>query len=297
MDIRGFVAHSGRNLLKPTSTRGRFWGVMDYFQLELFADRPLTARASNSGPTQRIIPEDLSDAALIAALSDALLADACALAAEAGRRRLGEAAPALVALCHRFVGFGLDCVVPEQVAALEALGAIGGPEPSRSVRQMIVKGIMQGPNLAAALIAASRLGIIFPPDFALPLLRHEDPSVRVAACSCVRAGGDVVATLIELLTDLDGEVAIAAACALGRLGRVEARHRLKHWLTERPSPRVIESVTGIADEEAIVFLARIGRKRPELVNSILSALDEIDHARAAAASAGLRSWLSHFDRR
>jgi hypothetical protein len=100
-----------------------------------------------------------------------------------------------------------------------------------------------------------------------------------------------------LLTDLDGEVAIAAACALGRLGRVEARHRLKHCLTERPSPRVIESVTRIADEEAIVLLARIGRKRPELVNSILSALDEIDHARAAAASAGLRSWLSHSDRR
>ena len=182
--------------------------------------------------------------ALIAALPDALLADACALAAEAGRRRLGEAAPALVALCHRFVGFGVDCVVPEQVAALEALGAIGGPEASRSVSQMIVKGIVQGPNLAAAVIAASRLGVIFPPDFALPLLRHEDPSVRVAACSCVRAGGDVVATLIELLTDLDGEVATAAACALGRLGRVEARHRLKHCLTERPSPRVIESVTG-----------------------------------------------------
>lgn len=297
MDIRGFVAHSGRNVLKPTPTRGRFWGVMDHFQLELFADRPLTAPASSSGPTRRIVPEDLSDAALIAALPDALLADACALAAEAGRRRLGEAAPALVALCRRFVGFGVDCVVPEQVAALEALGAIGGPEASRSVGQMIVRGIVQGPNLAASVIAASRLGIIFPPDFALPLLRHEDPSARVAACSCVRAGGDVVATLIELLTDLDGEVATAAACALGRLGRVEARHRLKHCLTERPSPHVIELVTGIADEEAIVFLARIGRKRPELVNSILSALDEIDHARAAAASAGLRSWLSHSDRR
>jgi HEAT repeats len=255
---------------------------MDHFQLELFADRPLPARASYSGPTRRIVAEDLSDAALIAALPDALLADASALAAEAGRRRLGEAAPALVALCHRFVGFGVDRVVPEQVAALEALGAIGGPEASRSVGQMIVKRIVQGPNLAAAVIAASRLGVIFPPDSALLLLRHEDPSVRMAACSCVRAGGDVIATLIELLADLDGEVATAAACALGRLGRVEARHRLKHCLTERPSPRVIESVTRIADEEAVVLLARIGRKRPELVNSILSALDEIDLARAAA---------------
>ena len=265
---------------------------MDHFQLELFADRPPPARASNSGPTRRILPEDLSDAALIAALPDALLADACALAAEAGRRRLGEAAPALVALCHRFVGFGVDCVVPEQVAALEALGAIGGPEASRSVSQMIVKGDRARPEPRSGGDRGLASWFIFPPDFALPLLRHEDPSVRVAACSCVRAGGDVVATLIELLTDLDGDLAAAAARALGRLGRVEARHRLKRCLAERPSPRVIESVTGIADEEAIVFLARIGRKRPELVNSTLSALDEIDHARASAASAGLRSWLS-----
>ena len=55
-------------------------------------------------------------------------------------------------------------------AALEALGAIGGPEASRSIRQMIVKGIVQGPNLAAALIAASRLGVKLNPDVALPLL-------------------------------------------------------------------------------------------------------------------------------
>ena len=48
-----------------------------------------------------------------------------------------------------------------------------------------------------------------------------------AACACVRAGGDIVATLIELLTDLNGEVSTAAACALGEMGRVEARDPLK----------------------------------------------------------------------
>ena len=102
--------------------------------------------------------------ALVAALPDALLADACALAAEAGRRRLGNAATALATLCNRFVGFGVDCSVPEQVAALEALGAIGGPEASRSVSQMIVKGIVQGPNVAAAATAASRLRVVPPSE-------------------------------------------------------------------------------------------------------------------------------------
>jgi hypothetical protein len=203
----------------------------------------------------------------------------------------------LVALCNRFVGFGVDCRVPEQIATLDALGAIGGPEASRSVRQMIVKGIVQGPNLVAALIAASRPDVKLNPDVALPFLRHAEPSVRAAACACVRAGGDIVATLIELLTDLNGEVGIAAACALGGMGRVEALNLLKRCLIEKPSPRVIEALAGVADEEAIVFLGRLGRKRPELANSVLSALDEIDHAKATVTALGLRSWLSLSDRR
>ena len=295
-DTRGFVADPQQNGLKRAPARGRFWGVMDHTQLELFADRSPTPWASNLGALRRLVPKNLSDAALIAALPDALLADACALAAEAGRRRLGDAVTAIVALCNRFVGFGVDCSVPEQVAALEALGAIGGPEASRSVSQVIVKGIVQGPNLAAAATAASRLRVVLPPDVALPLLRHANPSVRAAACACVRAGGDIVATLIELLTDLNGEVATAAACALGEMGRLEARDPLKRYLIEKPSPRVIEALAGVADEEAIVLLACIGRRRSELANSVLSALDEIDHARATAAASGLRQWLGNSDR-
>jgi hypothetical protein len=68
-------------------------------------------------------------------------------------------------------------------------------------------------------------------------------------------------------------------------------------LIEKPSPRVIEALAGVADEEAIVLLARIGRRRSELANSVLSALDEIDHARATAAASGLRQWLGNSDRR
>jgi hypothetical protein len=60
---------------------------------------------------------------------------------------------------------------------------------------------------------------------------------------------------------------------------------------------VIEALAGVADEEAIVLLARIGRRRSELANSVLSALDEIDHARATAAASGLRQWLGNSDRR
>jgi hypothetical protein len=68
-------------------------------------------------------------------------------------------------------------------------------------------------------------------------------------------------------------------------------------LNERPSPRVIEAMAGIADEEAVVFLARIGRARPELAVAVLSTLDEIDGERAAAAASSLRRWLPVAERR
>jgi hypothetical protein len=54
--------------------------VANHAQLELFADRPPTPSATNSGTARRLVPEHLSDAALIAALPEESLADACALA-------------------------------------------------------------------------------------------------------------------------------------------------------------------------------------------------------------------------
>ncbi len=266
--------------------------MSDLAQLDLFGDRPRFEGSPNASSLQTLVANNLSDEALIAALPDSVLADACALAAEAGKRRLRGAVTALETLCNRFVGYGVDCRVPEQAAALEALSAIGGPEASRSVAQMIAKGIVQGPTLAVAPTTASQLGVIFPADIALALLRHSNPLVRAPACACVRAGHEIVVALNELLGDLDREVATAAACALGRMGRGEARNHLKRYLTDRPSPRVIEALAGVADDEAIVFFARAGRARRELAATILSALDEMDDVRAAAAASGLRRFLS-----
>src|ERR1700677_3153801 len=128
-------------------------------------------------------------------------------------------------------------------------------------------------------------------------MRHSDPAVRASACACVRAGPEIVAALIDLIVDRDLEVSTAAACALGLMGRTEARDPLKRRLNERPSPRVSEAIAGIADEEAVVFLARIGRARPELAVAVLAALDEIDGERAASAAFGLRHWLANAERR
>ncbi|MBV8068989.1 MAG: HEAT repeat domain-containing protein, partial [Acidobacteriaceae bacterium] len=220
--------------------------VSDFVQLDLFGDRPELDQPRNTVSLQPLLPQELSDEGLIAAIPEATLADACALAAEAGKRQLNAAVPALMTLCNRFVGYGIDRGVPEQAAALEALGVIGGPEASRAVIQLIVKRIIQGPTLVVAMNVASQLGVIFPTDFARALLRDSNPLVRAPACACVRAGYEVVATLIAMLDDPDGEVSAAAACALGRMGRVEARVHLKRYLTERPSGRVVEALVGVA---------------------------------------------------
>ena len=198
---------------------------------------PTSSAPTNAVSAAPLDPQKLSDDALISAIPDATLAGARALATEAGARRLSAAVPALTSLCNRFVGWGADVVVPEQVAALNALGVIGSPEAAHAVSRLISRRIVQGPTLVTATTVASQLGVVFPSDVVLALLRHSNPLVRAAACACVRSGYEVITTLIAMLNDPDGEVATASACALGRMGRTEAQGHLKRYLSERPSPR------------------------------------------------------------
>src|SRR6202140_3098150 len=92
----------------------------------------------------------LDDQALIAAIPESNLADSIALATEAGRGRMAGAVPSLETLCRRFSGFGIDRMVPEQAAALQALAAISGREAVEAVSQLIVRRVVQGPALRLA---------------------------------------------------------------------------------------------------------------------------------------------------
>ena len=67
--------------------------MSDFVQLDLFCDRPNFDRPPNAVSLQPFLPQELSDEGLIAALPEATLADACALAAEAGKRRLAPPSP------------------------------------------------------------------------------------------------------------------------------------------------------------------------------------------------------------
>jgi HEAT repeats len=259
-------------------------------QLDLFAGSGLPAapHTTPSAKPRPIPPTELEDAALLAAIPTSGVTDGPALAAEAGRRRLAAAIPVLADYCRRFAGFGTQHPVREQIAALGALGAIGGADAANAVARIIASGWVQGPTLVGAVAIAARLRSRLPIDLVLLLLRHVDPAARADACRLARHGPDIVATLIDLLGDLHREVSIAAACALGRMGRPEATPLLKQALRQSPSLPVIEAVPPVADDECIVLLGRIARSSSDLNVAARDALDAIDHPVAARLAARLR---------
>jgi hypothetical protein len=124
------------------------------------------------------------------------------------------------------------------VAALDALVAIGGP-----------------------VAAATRLSAPLPRATVLALLRHPEPAVPADACRCARPGPETAEVLIDLANDLNLDVAMAALCALGGMGRTEARPALKRLIREAPSTEMIDALASVTDEEGVILLARVGRWR------------------------------------
>ncbi|HMD62883.1 MAG TPA: HEAT repeat domain-containing protein [Stellaceae bacterium] len=259
-------------------------------QLDLFRHIPAPAEPPPSDEVMRpvIVPDTIKDDELLAALPHAGLADSVALAAEAGRRRIAAAVPALEALCRRFAGFGADRIVPEQAAALDALATIAGSEAAQALVRLIARRIVQGPCLQKAVGAAASLGAKLPAGTVRELLRHDDPQIRADACRLSRLLPEAVPQLRELLDDLHRPVRMAAACALGHMGRNEVRPLLARYLREEPSAQLIDAVDPVADEECVILLGRIARTIPDLSQAALDALDAIDHPRAARMAAEIR---------
>jgi hypothetical protein len=260
-------------------------------QLDLFRHLPAPAEPSPSDEVPRPVigPDRFEDEELLAALPHAGLADSVPLTAEAGRRRLPAAIPVLEALCRRFAGFGADRIVPEQAAAIDALAQIDGADAAGALARLIARRTVQGPCLQRAVAAAACLGAKLPAATVLELLRHDDPQIRADACRFAQASPVVVAQLRDLLDDLQRPVRMAAACALGLMGRNEVRPLLARYLREEPSAQLIDAVAPVADEECIILLGRIGRTIPALSAAALDALNSIDHPRASriAAEIGL----------
>ena len=191
-------------------------------------------------------------------------------------------------LCRRFAGFGTRRLIPEQAAAIEALALIGGRDAADAVSETIERAVVQGPGLQIALSAAARLGSRLSSAALRQLLQQPEPVIRADACRCARPLPELILLLIDLLDDLNRGVAISAACALGRIGRIEARSKLKSLLRDDPSADVIDAISLIADAECVVLLGRIARSGSILADAALASLDNIDLASAATVAAAAR---------
>jgi HEAT repeat protein len=256
-------------------------------QLDLFRYVPAPVDTPPADAVTRPIIglDSIEDEELLAALPHARLADSLSLAAEAGRRRMTAAVPALEALCRCFAGFGADRIVPEQAAAIDALGQIADSDATQALARLIARRTVQGHCLKRAVGAAARLGAKLPAATVMELLRNDDPQVRADACRLAQRSPDMVALLRDLLDDLRRPVRMAAACAVGRMGRDEVRPLLTRYLREEPSAQLIDAIAPVADEECIVLLGRIARTMPDLSQAALDALDSIDHPRASRIAA------------
>jgi hypothetical protein len=289
----GFQAiEAGVRLVLPRRLRTAGSGAapLDDRQLDLFQPaRPAGApRNPAPRPVPVLDPGALTDAALIAALPEAGLQDYAALAREAGRRRLAASVPALARLCQRFAAWGSDALVPEQVAALEALTRIGGRAAASVIVEGIVRAAFIGPTLGSAVAAAAALDAALPEERILGLLRHDDPFLRENACRCARLSPAVTAALVELLDDLHSPVSQAAACALGRLGRIEAKPVLLRLLQDSPNAEIVAAIAVIADPDCLILLGRLARRVPLLAGAVIDALEASDHPRAAGIAATLQ---------
>lgn len=260
-------------------------------QLDLFAGGGVaSARAPQIVATPSAVdPASLNDAEILAAIPEASIPIVFSLIQEAGRRRLQQAIPVLAKLCRRFTGFGTEREIPEQTVALLALASIGGQDARLAVSGLLDGRVVQGPTLKVAARVAVTLRCRLSVEIVLALLRHADPEVRATACGLSLPQVSISATLIELLTDLDANVRISSACALGRSGKNEAMGVLKNILRRAPTEAVIEAIAPIADRECIVLLGRLARTQTALKDMALDALAQIDDPLAVKLTDALSS--------
>jgi hypothetical protein len=262
--------------------------MADDRQLDLFSETSTDSQMMAPDVRSRAPANMLSDAALVEALPYANLMDCHALATEAGRRRLLAAVPALEVLCRRFKGFGQQEPVPEQMAALQGLVTIGGPEARAAVNRLIADKVVVGPGQRQALNVAVQLSCRLPPDLVIDWLRNPDAEIRANAARCAPLHPSVRSSLCDLLSDPIAIVGRAAAISLGKMGRQEARPDLHRLAQTDPTPEVIDAITAIADDASIVILRRVALARPDLTDVVLAALEDIDNPRAAVVSAAIR---------
>ena len=252
-------------------------------QPDLFDERGLTDAGCDTASVAPVTPPDaadLSDAALIALLPQAGMSNVEALCSEVVSRGLVAAVPALESLWRRFAGFGMRVPLVEQREVLSALRRLESPRACSALRGIVLSEGLPASLLPLAMRAAAEAALSLPAGFVGPLLEHEDATVRAAAFALAPRSGVPVELLREGLSDPSAPVRRLAVIAMGIAGDAAAVGPVVAELVREPSAEVVEALTMIGDEDAIVHLGRCAGNHPELAGTVLDVLRDMDSPRA-----------------
>ncbi len=271
-------------------------------QLDLFAERGTVAPRHVPEPEASSVAtpvEMLTDDELLDRVANAGPSNVEALCSQLVSRSLQAGAPALEALWRRFAGFGIEKPLREQLAVLDTLARLGGTDARSALWRIVLSRALPASLLPSALQAAVDARLALPAGFVSALLDHGDAAVRGAAFA-LAARTDVAADRLRAgLFDRSAGHRLLAAIALGLRGDVSARQPLCDALARSPSPEIIEAITAVWDDDAIVHLGRCARRHPRLAGAVLDALREIGSPRAQTVARGLKpsagGWTSAGD--
>ena len=261
-------------------------------QLDLFAERgAVTPRhTKNPLPSSPATPaERLTDDELLERIRDAGPSDVDAVCTEVASRSLEGAVPALEALWRRFAGFGIEKPLAEQLAVVDTLARLGGVDACSALRRIALSRALPASLLPAALQAAAQAGLALPADFVGSFLTHRDAAVRRAALALAARSNVAADQLREGLLDRSAANRRLATIALGLRGDPSARQPLYEELERFPSSDVIEAITAVWDEDAVVHLGRCARRHPRFAGAVLEALRDIGTPRAKTVAQRLES--------
>ena len=204
-------------------------------------------------------------------------------------RSLEASVPALKALWRRFIGYGIERPLREQLAVVGTLARLESANARAALRRIALSRDLPASLKPAALRAAAHAQLDLPAAFVGSFLGHRDDTVREAAFA-LAVRSNVAAELLRAgLKDRAATNRRLAAIALGLRGDVSVRQPLYQELARSPSAEVIEAIVEIWDDDAIVHLGRCARRHPRLAGLVLDALGEIGSPRAETVARQLKS--------
>ena len=259
-------------------------GNSEPWQLDL-VDQPVGNINVAPGALQSSIdPAAMSDEDLLLGLARASLGSVEPIAREILRRRPEGWTDAAAALWERFLGFGTNVPMPEQVAVL---GLVRQTAAAPLLIQLLRRAPMADCLDPHLLPAAAACGVSLPQATVLRGLANPQSDIRTAALQVAPASRVPPDKLHPFLSDQVRDVRRTAATVIAEAGDAVAREPLLLEMRLQPDRRGLEALISVANEDVVIRLGQIARQHHAWRGTVIEVLHMIDDPKAAIVAAGL----------